>query len=85
MSKPTFKDFIQVANAQGISFPASVSRLAMDADPQPVLPPNGGIPAIVSTFIDPTIVETLFSAIHYRQRSPSSVCNPKQYNRRHCS
>lgn len=61
MSKPTFKDFIQVANAQGISFPASVSRLAMDADPQPVLPPNGGIPAIVSTFIDPTIVETLFT------------------------
>lgn len=61
MSKPTFKDFIQVANAQGISFPASVNRLAMDADPQPNLPENGGIPAIVSTFIDPTIVDTLFT------------------------
>lgn len=33
----------------------------MDADPQPSLPGNGGIPAIVSTFIDPTIVETLFT------------------------
>lgn len=61
MSKPTFKDFIQVANAQGISFPASVNRLAMDADPQPNLPANGSIPAIVSTFIDPTIVDTLFT------------------------
>lgn len=61
MSRPTFKDFIQVANAQGISFPATVNRLAMDADPQPLLPASGGIPAVVSTFIDPTIVETLFT------------------------
>lgn len=61
MAQPSFKDFIQVANAQGITFPASVNRLAMDADPQPSLPGNGGIPAIVSTFIDPTIVETLFT------------------------
>ena len=58
MAQPSFKDFIQVANAQGITFPASVNRLAMDADPQPLLPANGGIPDIVSTFIDPTIVET---------------------------
>ncbi len=61
MANPSFKDFAQVANAQGIYLQPSVTRLAMDADPQPSLAPNGGIPAIVSTFIDPTIVETLFT------------------------
>ena len=61
MSQPTFKDFINVAAKKGIAFPNTVSRLANDADPQPMLAPNGGIPAIVSTFIDPTIVETLFT------------------------
>lgn len=61
MPNPTFKDFIQVANEHGIHFDRSVSRLAMDADPQPQLAANGGIPAIVSTFIDPTIVQTLFT------------------------
>lgn len=40
MAQPSFKDFIQVANAQGITFPASVNRLAMDADPQPSEPPR---------------------------------------------
>lgn len=61
MPQPSFKDFIQVAGEKGITFPQTVSRLAMDADPQPSLAANGGIPAIVSTFIDPTIVETLFT------------------------
>lgn len=61
MPNPTFKDFIQVANEHGIHFDRGVSRLAMDADPQPQLAANGGIPAIVSTFIDPTIVQTLFT------------------------
>lgn len=56
----TFKDFEAVAAKKGIFFPG-VTRLAQDADPQPQLAPNGGIPAIVSTFIDPTIVETLFT------------------------
>ena len=60
MSNPTFKEFIQVANDQGV-YLHGVSKLAMDADPQPQLAANGGIPAIVSTFIDPTIINTLFT------------------------
>ena len=60
MSNPTFKEFIQVANEKGV-YLNGVSRLAMDADPQPQLAANGGIPAIVSTFIDPTIINTLFT------------------------
>lgn len=61
MPTPTFSEFIQLANEQGIYLQNSVNRLAMDADPQPQLAANGGIPAIVSTFIDPTVVETLFT------------------------
>lgn len=38
MANPSFKDFAQVANAQGIYLQPSVVRLAMDADPQPSLP-----------------------------------------------
>ena len=53
--------FLRVSEAKGIHFQPSVSKLAMDADPQPQLAANGGIPTIVSTFIDPTIVETLFA------------------------
>lgn len=59
--KPTMREFLQVTGEKGIYFQPSVSRLAMDADPQPMLAANGGIPNIVSTFIDPTIVETLFA------------------------
>lgn len=55
------RDFIATTQAQGIYFQPSVTRLAQDADPQPQLGPNGGIPNIVSTFIDPTIVRTLFT------------------------
>lgn len=59
MSK--FDDFKTLATEKGIHLMPSVSKLAMDADPQPQLTANGGIPAIVSTFIDPTIVRTLFT------------------------
>lgn len=59
MSK--FDDFKSLATEKGIHLMPSVSKLAMDADPQPQLTANGGIPAIVSTFIDPTIVRTLFT------------------------
>lgn len=55
------RDFIATTQAQGIYFQPSVTRLAQDADPQPQLAANGGIPNIVSTFIDPTIVRTLFT------------------------
>lgn len=58
---PEMQKFLRVTAAEGIHFSPTVSRLAMDADPQPQLAANGGIPAIVSTFIDPTIVETLFT------------------------
>lgn len=59
MSK--FDDFKTLATEKGIHLMPSVSKLAMDADPQPQLTANGGIPAIVSTFIDPTIIRTLFT------------------------
>lgn len=55
------RDFLATTKEQGIYFQPGVTRLAMDADPQPMLPANGGIPNIVSTFIDPTIVKTLFA------------------------
>lgn len=61
MSTPSIREFLAVTASKGIHFQPSVTKLAMDADPQPMLPPNGGIPAIVSTFIDPTVIETLFT------------------------
>lgn len=61
MSRPTFQQFAKVAADHGIHFHRDVKNLAMDADPQPQMHANGGIPGIVSTFIDPTIVNTLFT------------------------
>lgn len=59
--KPTMQQFLQVTGKRGIHFQPSVKHLAFDADVQPTMSANGGIPAIVATFIDPTIVNTLFA------------------------
>lgn len=59
--KPTLQQFLQVTQKKGIYFPSTIQALAMDSDPQPTLAANGGIPAIVATFIDPTVVQTLFA------------------------
>lgn len=56
-----FSTFKREVESKGIHLLPTVTKLAMDADPQPLLPPSGGIPAIVSTFIDPTVVRTLFT------------------------
>ncbi|MEX9875218.1 major capsid family protein [Providencia rettgeri] len=59
--QPTLQQFLQVTQSRGIHLPSTLKYLAMDADVQPTMSANGGIPAIVSTFIDPTIVSTLFA------------------------
>ncbi|MBS0918383.1 major capsid family protein [Providencia rettgeri] len=64
MPKLTQADFLAFkaeAARRGVHLPASVNQFAMDADVQPSMAANGGIPAIVSTFIDPEIVRTIFA------------------------
>lgn len=61
LTQADFAAFKAEAESRGIFLPASVTKFAMDADPQPGLAANGGIPAIVSTFIDPEIVRTIFA------------------------
>ncbi|AYN25767.1 hypothetical protein D8682_01465 [Buttiauxella sp. 3AFRM03] len=61
LTQADFAAFKAEAESRGISLPPTVTRFAMDADAQPGMAPNGGIPAIVSTFIDPEIVRTIFA------------------------
>lgn len=61
LTQADFAAFKIEAEKRGIHFPATVSKFAMDADVQPSLAPNGGIPAVVSSFIDPEIVRTVFA------------------------
>lgn len=61
LTQADFAAFKAEAESRGIHMPSSVTKFAMDADVQPSMPPNGGIPAIVSTFIDPEIVRTIFA------------------------
>lgn len=61
LTQADFAAFKAEAESRGIYLPPSVTKFAMDADVQPSLPANGGIPAIVSTFIDPEIVRTIFA------------------------
>lgn len=61
LTQADFAAFKAEAESRGVHLPASVTKFAMDADPQPGLAANGGIPAIVSTFIDPEIVRTIFA------------------------
>lgn len=61
LTQADFSAFKAEAEARGVYLPPSVTKFAMDADVQPSLPANGGIPAIVSTFIDPEIVRTIFA------------------------
>lgn len=61
LTQADFAAFKAEAESRGIYLPASVTKFAMDADPQPGLGANGGIPAVVSTFIDPEIVRTIFA------------------------
>ncbi|MDN0088340.1 hypothetical protein QVN42_13295 [Yersinia nurmii] len=61
LTQADFAAFKAEAESRGIYLPSSVTKFAMDADVQPSLPANGGIPAIVSTFIDPEIVRTIFA------------------------
>lgn len=61
LTQADFAAFKAEAESRGIYLPASVTKFAMDADVQPGMPANGGIPAIVSTFIDPEIVRTIFA------------------------
>ncbi len=63
LTQADFSAFMAAAKAKGVNLPATVSKLhlANDADPQPMLPPNGGIPAIVSSVIDPVVVRTVFA------------------------
>lgn len=61
LTQAEFAAFKSESEKRGVFLPASVTKFAMDADVQPSLPANGGIPAIVSTFIDPEIVRTIFA------------------------
>ncbi|ELX9578581.1 hypothetical protein SLJ66_001950 [Escherichia coli] len=61
LTQADFAAFKAESEKRGLILPASVTKFAMDADVQPSLPANGGIPAIVSTFIDPEIVRTIFA------------------------
>ncbi|EKN6369231.1 hypothetical protein DVP68_22190 [Yersinia enterocolitica] len=61
LTQADFAAFKAEAESRGIFLPPSITKFAMDADVQPSLPANGGIPAIVSTFIDPEIVRTIFA------------------------
>ncbi|NIG77852.1 DUF2184 domain-containing protein [Klebsiella sp. Ap-873] len=61
LTQADFSAFKAEAAKRGFSLPDTVTKFAMDADVQPSLPANGGIPAIVSTFIDPTIVHQVFA------------------------
>lgn len=61
LTQADFAAFKAEAESRGIYLPPSVTKFAMDADPQPGMAPNGGIPAIVSTFFDPEIVRTIFA------------------------
>lgn len=61
LTQADFAAFKVEAESRGIFLPSSVTKFAMDADVQPSMAPNGGIPAIVSTFIDPEIVRTIFA------------------------
>ncbi|CNJ38120.1 Uncharacterised protein [Yersinia rohdei] len=61
LTQADFAAFKAEAESRGIFLPPSVTKFAMDADVQPGMPPNGGIPAIVSSFIDPEIVRTIFA------------------------
>lgn len=61
LTQADFAAFKAEAESRGIFLPSSVTKFAMDADVQPGMPPNGGIPAIVSSFIDPEIVRTIFA------------------------
>lgn len=61
LTQADFAAFKAEAESRGVYLPPSVTKFAMDADPQPGLAANGGIPAIVSTFIDPEIVRTIFA------------------------
>ncbi|HDL8447586.1 TPA: hypothetical protein PXR41_004575 [Yersinia enterocolitica] len=61
LTQADFAAFKVEAESRGIFLPPSVTKFAMDADVQPGMPPNGGIPAIVSSFIDPEIVRTIFA------------------------
>lgn len=61
LTQADFAAFKAEAESRGIFLLSSVTKFAMDADVQPGMPPNGGIPAIVSSFIDPEIVRTIFA------------------------
>jgi len=61
LTQADFAAFRAEAEKRGVTLPSTVNRFAMDADIQPQLPPYGGIPAIVSSFIDPVIVRTVFA------------------------
>lgn len=61
MANLDFHAFKQEAQRMGVTLDASVTKLAMDADPQPSMPANGGIPAVVSTYINPNVIKQLFA------------------------
>ncbi|MGV3346407.1 hypothetical protein ACGVWS_11950 [Enterobacteriaceae bacterium LUAb1] len=61
LTQADFPAFKAEAEYRGMFIPPTVTRFAMDADPQPGMTPNGGIPAIVSTYIDPELIRTIFA------------------------
>lgn len=62
LSQTDFAAFRNMAAQRGVIFPRSVSKLALAMDSAlPALEVNGGIPAIVSTYLDPEIVRILFT------------------------
>lgn len=72
LTQADFSAFMAAAKAKGVNLPATVNKLSLanDADPQPMLPPNGGIPSIVSSFIDPNVVRTVFANLVSEQLFP---------------
>lgn len=72
LTQADFSAFMAAAKAKGVNLPSTVNKLhlANDADPQPMLPPNGGIPAIVSSFIDPVVVRTVFANLVSQELFP---------------
>lgn len=61
LTQADFAAFRAQAEKRGVTLPATVTKFANDADPQPMLPPSGGIPTIVSSFIDPEVIRTVFA------------------------
>lgn len=57
----------------GVTLPDTINKFAMDADIQPMLPPNGGIPAIVSSFIDPEVVRTVYANLTSQELFPEKL------------